>query len=158
MEIIEYLRRQFTYDSWANSEVLAGLKNEAPLPPLVRPLQLLAHIVAAERLWFERIQRQPQSLAVWPNFTLAQCEEQIVKLAQLWDDFLTQLSPGTLTNQVPYTNSKGESWTNTVQDILTHVLFHSAYHRGQIAILVRASGHTPAYTDFIHPVRQGLIE
>ena len=40
----------------------------------------------------------------------------------------------------------------------THVVIHSAYHRGQIASDVRASGGVPAYTDYIHAVRQGLIE
>jgi uncharacterized damage-inducible protein DinB len=38
------------------------------------------------------------------------------------------------------------------------VLFHSAYHRGQIASQMRAAGFTPAYTDFIHAVREGFIE
>jgi uncharacterized damage-inducible protein DinB len=41
---------------------------------------------------------------------------------------------------------------------LTHVLLHSAYHRGQIASQMRGNGQTPAYTDFIHAVRQGLID
>jgi len=44
-----------------------------------------------------------------------------------------------------------------VGDILTHVLLHSAYHRGQIAVDLRAAGLTPAYTDYIHAVRQGKI-
>ena len=47
---------------------------------------------------------------------------------------------------------------STVQDILTHVPFHSSYHRGQIAVQTRAEGVQPAYTDFIHAVRQRLIE
>jgi uncharacterized damage-inducible protein DinB len=158
MAIIPYLRRQFAYDAWANSEVLAGLKAEDGSPQLVRPLQLLAHIVAAEQLWLERIQKHPQSLPVWPEFTLAQCETHLGELHELWDDHTSRLSTDALAEPITYTNSKAESWTNTVQDILTHVLFHSAYHRGQIAILIRASGRTPAYTDFIHPVRQGLIE
>jgi len=45
-----------------------------------------------------------------------------------------------------------------VEDILTHVLFHSAYHRGQIALQMRASALEPAYTDFIHAVRQGFVK
>jgi uncharacterized damage-inducible protein DinB len=45
-----------------------------------------------------------------------------------------------------------------VEDVLTHVLFHSAYHRGQIALQMRASGAEPAYTDFIHAVRKGFVE
>ena len=45
-----------------------------------------------------------------------------------------------------------------MEDILTHVVLHSAYHRGQIASQMRAGGAPPAYTDFIHAARQGLIE
>jgi uncharacterized damage-inducible protein DinB len=39
-----------------------------------------------------------------------------------------------------------------------HVLLHSVYHRGQIALQMRSSGAEPAYTDFIHSVRQGFLE
>jgi uncharacterized damage-inducible protein DinB len=35
---------------------------------------------------------------------------------------------------------------------------HSAYHRGQIAFQMRQTGHAPAYTDFIHGVRQGHVK
>jgi uncharacterized damage-inducible protein DinB len=156
MELIEHLRRQFVYDEWANREVLAGLRVSDR--PTSRPLQLLAHILSAERLWLERITMQPQSLPVWPGFTLDQCEAQIADLAQLWDEFLRQLAPAKLSERVTYKNSKGEPWTSTVEDILTHAALHSAYHRGQIASQVRAAGEQPAYTDFIHAVRQGLIE
>ena len=45
MELLEYLRRQFAYDEWANREVLAGLKASANTP--LRPRQLLAHILSA---------------------------------------------------------------------------------------------------------------
>ena len=156
MELLEHLRRQFAYDAWANSEVLTGLRASAR--PAARPLQLLAHILSAERLWLERIRKQPQSLPVWPDFTLDQCEAQIAELARLWREFLGEISPAGLSEEVTYKNSKGEPWTSTVEDILTHVVLHSAYHRGQIASKVRAGGEKPAYTDFIHAVRQGLIE
>jgi uncharacterized damage-inducible protein DinB len=155
MELLEHLRRQFAYDTWANREVLAGLK--ASTQP-TRPRQLLAHILSAERLWLERIRNQPQSLPVWPDFTIAQCETQIDEMARLWQDFLSQLSDAALAQNVTYKNTKGEPWTNTVEDILAHVMLHSAYHRGQIASHVRASGEQPAYTGFIHAARQGLIE
>jgi uncharacterized damage-inducible protein DinB len=156
MELLEHLRRQFAYNEWANREVLAGLK-ASPDPP-IRPRQLLAHILSAERLWLERIRQQPQSLSVWPDFTFDQNEQQIIDLARLWSEFLDQISPPGLSETVVYKNTKGEPWTSSVEDILTHVLLHSAYHRGQIASLVRAGGEQPAYTDFIHAVRQGLVE
>jgi uncharacterized damage-inducible protein DinB len=156
MQSIEHLRRQFAYDAWANREVLAGLGS---IPHLsARPLQLLAHILSAERLWLERIRNGPQSLPVWPDVTAEQCDEHITELARLWHEFLSQLSLTGLTEKVAYKNSKGEPWTSTVEDVLTHVLLHSAYHRGQIASQVRAGGEQPAYTDYIHAVRQGLIK
>ncbi len=156
MELVEYLHRQFAYDEWANREVLAGLRASAR--PAARPLQLLAHILSAERLWLERIRNQPQSLPVWPDLTVDECEAQIAELAVLWREFLGQLSLERLSEKVTYKNSKGEPWTSIVEDILTHIVLHSAYHRGQIASQVRAGGEQPAYTDFIHAVRQGLIE
>ncbi len=121
-------------------------------------MHLLAHILSAERLWLERIRNQPQSLPVWPDFTFEQCGAQIAGLDLLWREFLAHLPPAGLSEKVTYKNSKGEPWTSTVEDILTHVVLHSAYHRGQIASQVRDGGEQPAYTDFIHAVRQGLIE
>jgi len=155
MNLLEHLRRQFAYDDWANREVLAGLK--AGATSIARPRQLLAHILAAEKLWLERILQQPQSLPVWPEFSLDQCKQHIDDLALSWEEFFRALTDAKLSEAMTYKNSKGEPWTSTVQDILTHVLLHSAYHRGQIATLVRAAGETPAYTDFIHAVRQGRI-
>ena len=58
---------------------------------------------------------------------------------------------------IGYRNTRGEYWTSTVGDILTHVVMHGTYHRGQIAAAVRDSGGAPAYTDFIHAARQGLV-
>jgi uncharacterized damage-inducible protein DinB len=156
MELLEYLRRQFTYDQWANRELLAAMKRSTCATE--RPRQLLAHILSAQRLWFERIRKQAQGLPVWPELSLDDCDAQIRELSVLWSEYLAQLSPAALSETVTYQNSKGEMWSSTVEEILTHVILHSAYHRGQIASQMRASAVEPAYTDFIHAVRQGLIE
>jgi uncharacterized damage-inducible protein DinB len=156
MELVEYLRRQLAYDGWANHEVLAAMR--ASRQATTRSLQLMAHILSAERLWMERLQHLPQSLPVWPEFGIEECERQAAELGRLWREFLKGKPASVLTGTISYKNSKGEPWRSTVQDVLTHVLMHSAYHRGQIASHMRESGQTPAYTDFIHAVRQGLVE
>jgi uncharacterized damage-inducible protein DinB len=158
MDLLEHLRRQFAYDAWANREVLAALKANRSTSLSAQPRQLLAHILSAERLWLERIEQHPQSLPVWSDFMFDQCDAQIAELAQLWRAYFAQLSSSDLPKKIPYQNSKGESWSSTVQDVLAHVVLHSAYHRGQIASLMRAAGDAPAYTDFVHAVRQGLVE
>jgi uncharacterized damage-inducible protein DinB len=152
------LRRQFVYDEWANREVFAALRSGGD----ERSVQLMAHILSAERLWLERIRQQPQSVPVWPRLPaetgIAECEAQAAEIGQLWWQYLEPLTSGDLSQSVSYKNSKGEAWTSTVADILTHVLIHSAYHRGQIASHMREIGLTPAYTDFIHGVRQGFVK
>ena len=158
MDLLEHLRRQFEYDAWANAEVLSALSGGESDVSLTRPLQLLAHILSAERLWLERLKQQTQSLPVWPGFTSDECRAQTGELAELWREYFDRLSPAVLSQKVTYKNTKGEPWASTVQDVLTHVVMHSAYHRGQIATLVRAAGSTPAYTDFIHAARKGLID
>ncbi len=48
-----------------------------------------------------------------------------------------------------YTNSSGRPFTNRVSDILFHIVNHSTYHRGQIALLLRQQGLEPVPTDYI---------
>lgn len=156
MGILEHLRRLLSYDEWANQEVLAGLKAASPTPQ--RPVKLLAHIFAAERLWLERIQSTPQTLPVWPEFSLDQCSVQAQEMPMLWERFLSSVDQQGLERSITYRNTKGEPWSSKVEDIVLHVAMHSAYHRGQIASDMRAAGLTPVYTDFIHAVRQGLLE
>jgi len=154
-DLIGHFRRQFAYDAWANREVLTAVRDSGS--STTRSLQLLAHILSAELLWLERLQQQPQSQPVWPEWGLEQCETRSVEVGELWRKYLETLAPDDLTKTISYKNSKGEPWTSAVEDVVSHVLMHSAYHRGQIASFMRASGDTPAYTDFIHAVRQGLI-
>jgi uncharacterized damage-inducible protein DinB len=154
--LLEELRRLFRYDEWANREVIAVLRSMGAPPP--RSLKLLAHIVAAEQLWLDRLKQEPQSMPVWPELTLDQSEDAQDALARRWAGYFGGLTGTALHTPVAYTNSKGEKWSSRAQDTLLHVIMHSGYHRGQIATDVRAAGHTPAYTDFIHAVRQGFIE
>lgn len=156
MNMLAHLHRLISYDDWANREVLANLQGLDHPPE--RSVKLLAHIIGAERIWMERLMGERQKYRVWPESSLAQCQAELAQLPELWKSYLSSVTDEGLTHLVNYKNSKGESWASSAQDILVHVMMHSAYHRGQIAADVRAAGFTPAYTDFIHGVRQGLVE
>ena len=156
MNLAEYLRREFSYDAWANQEVLAAITAAGGQD--TRSLNLLSHIFAAERLWLERLKQQPQSVPVWPTFDLKRCQQEAADLTKLWHDHLDLVTAGDVSLSITYKNSKGEEWTSTIVDVLTQVIMHSAYHRGQIASHMREAGQTPAYTDYIHGVRQGFVK
>ena len=147
--------RLLRYDAWANAETLGSLRQRVAPEKAVR---WMGHIVGSGALWLARLRQESPPMAVWPELDLAECAEEIERLAQGWVGYLQTLSPAGVQQEVSYRNSRGEDWTSTVGDILTHVAMHGAYHRAQIAAAVREAGGEPAYTDFIHAVRQGLVE
>jgi len=153
---VDNFRRLFRYDHWANEEVLRSLKAAKDTP--TRSLGLLAHVVGAEYIWHSRLRQEPSPLTVWSQLTVADSEHHILALKSLWESYLNSLGRDDLAASVSYKNTQGEAFTSGVSDILMHVVMHSAYHRGQIAADMRANGHTPAYTDFIHAVRQHKVD
>jgi uncharacterized damage-inducible protein DinB len=152
---LDDFRRGFAYDEWANQEVLVSF-HAAGTPP-TRSLTLLAHILGTEYVWYSRLISKVSPFAVWPQLTIENCEQHAIALKRIWDDYLEGMTPDDLEQSISYKNTKGESFINSVADVLMHVIMHSAYHRGQIAADMRAHGHTPAYTDFIHAVRQNKV-
>lgn len=163
MDIKDFIR-MFAYDDWANRECLAAMRAAESVS--AETVGRMAHILSAQKLWLERIRKQRQSLPVWPASTIEDYLQLANEMSSAYRNYLAELTTQpesrlasrSLNEPVEYRNSKGEPWSSRVEEILTHVLFHSAYHRGQIALQMRASGAEPAYTDFIHAVRQGLVE
>jgi uncharacterized damage-inducible protein DinB len=148
------LQKLLQYDIWANRETLRSLGRSAP----PKSLRWMAHIVGAELLWLARLRKEPPVMAVWPDLDLQGCADGLDDASSQWSAYLRNDNRVQLSYSVSYTNSKGESWANTVEDILLHVTIHSAYHRGQIASDLRGAGAEPAYTDYIHAVRQRMVE
>jgi uncharacterized damage-inducible protein DinB len=156
MDLVAHYLQLVAYDEWANVGMIASFRT-VDTPP-ARSLRFMAHVIGAEHVWMARLLSRESLQPVWPELTVDRCEEEARGLADGWRSYLAGGSPTLLDQSIAYKNSKGESWNSLVRDILTHVFMHSAYHRGQIAADMRQSGHVPAYTDFIHGVRQGLIE
>jgi len=173
--LLAHHRRTLAYDDWANAATLASIvdwhaatdkprsggrkpsrsaRSRAP----ERARLLFAHIVAAESLWIARIRGERPAIAVWPDLALDDCEEQHAAVVQAWHGLFASFRSQHLERSVTYVNSKGERWVSTIGDIVTHVVLHSAYHRGQVAALARSDAAEPAYTDFIHCVRNACIE
>jgi uncharacterized damage-inducible protein DinB len=155
MEFLEYLRKLYEYDHWANREVARAL--QAAPHPSARSVRLMGHVVGTEWTWRSRILPESKKMAVWPQLTVEQILQEVEGLRTAWAGDLGKLTSTGLSASAAYTNSKGEHFSSQLGDILMHVVMHSAYHRGQIATDMRASGLEPVYTDFIHAVRQAMV-
>jgi len=152
---MESLTKQLAHAEWANASHVQALERLAAPPP--RALRWMAHVLAAEELWQERILQSGRKAVVWPDLTVAECRPLAALVAARWHDILAILAPDHLATPIRYTNSLGEAWESSVHDILVHICLHGSHHRGQITAELRANGATPPYTDYIHAVRQGFI-
>ena len=87
----------------------------------------------------------------WQILTLAECEK---ILNENQSKLKSLIAEKDFSVTVTYKNSKGIEYSNSIYDILTHVSFHSAYHRGQIAKEVRRLNKEPVPTDYILFIRE----
>lgn len=86
---------------------------------------------------------------MWPSLSL----DEATALSRVSVAGLRTAADGDLTRVVEYHNSAGHSFHNTVAEILAQVILHGSYHRGQLALLARQGGGTPAMTDYIFYAR-----
>ena len=144
---VNHFIRLFKHLEWADRRALESLR--AARHPQSRDIELYAHILGAEHVWLARINGETPRVAVWPALTLDECEKLGKENVSAFDSLVCGLTPGLLEKPVTYRNSAGDEFTSTIEDMLTQVAMHGAYHRGQIAASIRAAGDTPSPTDYI---------
>jgi uncharacterized damage-inducible protein DinB len=148
----EALTRLYDHLVWADDALLTCLKRLTPPPP--RALELYCHVLAAEKLWLDRIRGQPPAvIAVWPSLTLGECASLSREMGRGLRETLDASTEMDLGRRITYATSKGDRFINTLGDVLLHVAMHGSYHRGQAAAVVRAAGGEPVNTDYIAYVR-----
>jgi uncharacterized damage-inducible protein DinB len=114
----------------------------------------LAHLLAAEHVWLARLERQEPRHPVCPALTLDECEALAAENEAGYRAFLGRLGDDQLSAAVRYRTTRGEEFATPVIDILTQVVTHGAYHRGQIARVIGRGGGVAVNTDFITFARE----
>ena len=147
-----HIRRLRDHIAWADARTLNALR-AIHAPPL-DALRLYAHLLAAEHVWLSRILGTDPELTAWPALGVDDCAALGARNHSAFALLVETLSTAELQRPVRYRNSKGEEFVNTVEDILMHVALHGAYHRGQVARIVRGEGGAPQATDYILFIRE----
>ncbi|MCG8470167.1 MAG: DinB family protein [Gemmatimonadetes bacterium] len=138
---------------WADSLVAESLAAATPAhgassAEVAEAWGLYAHVLGAEQIWLARILGQPDG-PVWPTPDPAALDALRDEVLEGYGTLLTELTDEELGLVIPYANSAGDRFHTSVEDILHHVFLHGAYHRGQVALLLRTCGADPAPSDFI---------
>jgi len=112
---------------------------------------LISHILNAHEIWNTRILKAPTQFAVWQVQDWNKMQEIDLNNHSVSDLILDSKE---LNEIVHYTTSTGEKYSNTIQDLLFHVINHSNYHRGQINAELKTLGLKPLITDYVFYKRQ----
>ncbi len=146
------------YNRWANHQyldVIARVSDEQFTRTLggsfgsVR--DTLVHLAWAEWLWAKRWQKSsPQVRAIPDQFPTV--ESIRVYLNDVEDAQTRVFAHGEAdlrAVRIRYTNLKREEWEYTLEQMVYHLTMHSAYHRGQLATLLRQLDVVPPTTDYL---------
>jgi len=148
----ELFHSMFAYHHHFNQKLIDELvKHEKALP--ARSIPLFCHVLNAHQVWNSRL-AGGTPLGVQDLHSLERCRTLDA------DNFKTTsalLETIQFDKVVQYTNTKGQSFSNTVRDILFHVANHTTHHRGQIISDFRQSGIQPLVTDFIFYIRDKAV-
>lgn len=140
------------YDRWANNRALDVLERHAAQQE--KALRLLAHVVAAKRVWYERFLSGRNQTPVWPEWSLAQARQEFQRICDDLDLWFDQRSEAELVAPFSYYNSRGDVWEDSFALVLTHIVNHGTHHRAQAVALLRAEGIDVPPTDYIYYRRE----
>ena len=148
----EDVRTFFKYDQWANRRLLAAAGLVSPTD-FTRELGAsfgslrgtLLHIMLGERRWLQRwVDGSTIPDAVPDDFpSAAAIGDAWTVLERERVAFASQLTDARLDASI---DVRGQPFL--LRELIQHIVNHSTYHRGQVALLLRQLGRTPPATDY----------
>lgn len=151
MHTLEHLRHLFSYNDWANRRIITTLKENYS----DRARQILAHLLITEQEYFERLYgKDSTGFDFWQDLSLEDCGKLAREIADRYEKLLRRFEEEGLDMSVKYRTSEGVAVENNFREHLTHVLFHSSIHRGNIILRMREEGFTPPPIDYIIFLRE----
>lgn len=151
MNSLEHLRQIFDYNDWANRRIITALKENYS----EKSHKILAHLLITEREYFERLYgKDSKGFDFWQELSLEECGALAREVSEKYEKLLRRFDEEGLDLKTTYRTSEGDWKENTFREILTHVPFHSAIHRGNIMLKIREEGFEPPKIDYIIYLRE----
>jgi len=140
-----FFNQLFDYNFFCNKKLIETCSSIDVLPE--KSIWLFSHILNTHHRWNAKLLNKEVT------YELFQIHE-----IRDWGDihYENQRSSFEITSNVDdferridYENDEGRLFTNTVQDILFHIINHSTHHRGQIATDFRLNELEPIPLDYV---------
>lgn len=140
-----FFQQLFDYNFHCNKKIIDSCTGLGAVPR--ESMRLFSHVLNAHHIWNARIMGRGQSVGVWDQHPVAAWAEMHYENQRDSFEIVSNAEP--MDKRVSYENSQGQAFTNTLQDILFHIINHSTHHRAQIAADFRANNLEPWPLDYI---------
>ena len=149
----EHFLKLLEYNSWANRLFLECLQDNTVMNNKV--FLLFSHLLTAEEIWLARVKGTTAPVQrlweVYPNQTI---QKMLQDNSSEWLSYLSSCDEKGLVNETVYQNTKGDTFSTRLDDIITHMVNHGSHHRAQMASLLQQEKVQPPASDYIFYLRE----
>ena len=140
-----FFHQLFDYNFYCNKGFIEEYSSLKGLPK--NTVQLFSHILNAHHIWNGRILGEIAKYDVWKEHDIESWED--IHYQNQRTSFEIIKNANDFDKRITYENSKGNVFSNSLKDILFHIINHSTHHRGQILMDLRSNGIEPNSLDYI---------
>lgn len=143
------IKRMMDHLIWADGRILDAIEESKTKNKDL--LKLVRHIAVAERVWLSRLQgKSSAQYSLWEESEdLTAIRTMFEANAKEYREYIGGLEDSALDEMIDYANQSGVPFRTSARDILSQVLLHGQYHRGQINRALRLESAEPVQVDFI---------
>ena len=143
--IKEFFLNKIEYDLACNLTWIKSLEDhENHLDDYV--VKSISHIINVHHIWNSRLLDQQPESELWDILPISYWKKLAEQNSRETIDYLEKYELG---EKVNYHSSEGVKYSKKDIDILYHILNHSNYHRGQIALRMKELEIKPPSLNFI---------
>lgn len=140
-----FFNELFDYNFFCNKKFIEEYMAVKKMPE--KSLGLFSHILNAHHIWNARLQGKLPSYEVWHLQPVKDWSD--IHYENQRNTFEIITNTDNFEQRIDYENSEGRVFSNTIKDILFHIINHSTHHRGQIAMDLRSHKLEPLKLDYI---------
>lgn len=107
------------------------------------------HMIAALDVWMQRMSGTSPVLREVQERLTHQSKAELLKRWSTLNAELVSFITNNFNGNTTYTNSAGKEYSNTFEDIYTHLFLHQQYHRGQVVAYLRNLNQEIVNIDYI---------
>ena len=141
-----FFNQLFDYNFYCNKKLIEECSKLKNVPE--NSIKLYSHILNAHHIWNANILGKPAEYETWQIHDIKawgdihyENQRSSFEIITNADDFEKRIS---------YENSEGRTFSNTLHEVLFHIINHSAHYRGQLAVDFKTNGIEPLSMDYIH--------